>query len=202
MTIKYYIQIQNKPGVKRVSADIFLPCKFSERYVNVQGAGVPCELHKLVTMFTMELSWMPLFHFKHTSVRLPYTARLDLTLASKCQTRGLGRSDLSYFPRCPSFIEHFCLQDLQVLTVRWELHFGSNKNKSPAVWLGTCVPFWSPLPDPKQSSVSSFSHWGTGDWHPPHGRFASAPPTPGRASAPSSHPSHRPTDPVICTQRF
>lgn len=85
---------------------------------------------------------MPLFHFKHASVHLPYTARLNLTLECKCRTRRLGRSDLSYFPRCPSFIEHFCLQYLQVLSVPWELHFDS-KNKSSGVSLGTCVPFCS-----------------------------------------------------------
>lgn len=143
VTIKYYIQIQNKPGVKQVSAGILLPWKLSERYVNVQGAGVLCWLHKLVTVFTIELSRMPLFNFKHASVRLPYTARLNLTLECKCWTRGLGRSDLSYFPRCPSFIEHFCLQSLQVLSVPWELHFDSSKNKSPRVWLGICVTFCS-----------------------------------------------------------
>lgn len=82
-------------------------------------------------MFTIELSWTPLFNFKHTSVRHPYTARLDLTLVCKCQTRGLGRSDLSYFPRCPSFVEHFCLQYLQVLSVPGELHFWQQQEQKP-----------------------------------------------------------------------
>lgn len=193
VTIKQYIQIWNKPEVKLVSADIFLPRKLSERYVNVQGAGVLCWLLKRVTTHTAELSWMPLFHFKRASVCL-HTARLHLTLACKCRMRRLGQSDFSYFPRCPSFIEHFCLQELASARC-------ARATRTKALGSG-----WAPVSSfdssPKHPIMLSFSHWGVGEWHPPHDWFISANLTPRRVSAPSSYPSHRPTDPEICTQRF